>query len=170
MKRSVVKSRKIYGTHASIFKVIEKMAKKQLVKDQDKFIVRLPQGMRDRIKAKAERAGMSMNDAIVWCLEKEFPAQVTLQERLYDLANLVSMLKDSKDTPTGVDHLIEEVEKTVETLGVDVDQRFADMVMQRLEHWREQEIDNWRDRNESPFDDASWPHDGKDPFPDDVPY
>ncbi|MGZ2477956.1 Arc family DNA-binding protein [Sinorhizobium medicae] len=131
--------------------------KKTKVKDYDQFQLRLPPGMRDRIKAKAERAGMSMNEAIVWCLEKEFPAQVTLEERLYDLANLVSMLKDSKDTPAGVDYLIQEVEKTVEELGVDVDEKFSDMVLQRLEHWREQELDNWRDRNESPFDDANWP-------------
>lgn len=144
------------------------MAKKQLVKDQDKFIVRLPPGMRDRIKAKAERAGMSMNEAIVWCLEKEFPANITLEERLHELANLVSMLKDSKDTPAGVEHLIEEVEKTVENLGYDADPKFAAMVGERLQYWRELELDNWRERNESPFNDDAWASHGhlpnEDPF------
>ncbi|NTG12669.1 Arc family DNA-binding protein [Agrobacterium rhizogenes] len=151
------------------------MAKKQLVKDQDKFIVRLPDGMRERIKTKADRAGMSMNEAIVWVLEKEFPAPVTLDERLRDLANFVSMLKDSKDTYAGVDDLIAEIEATLNALPGDVPSGFADMVHQRLEYWRELDLDNWRERNDSPFDDRNYPReeppytgDG-DPF-DDVPF
>lgn len=32
---------------------------------QDKFVIRLPDGMRDRIKAAAEREGRSMNSQIV---------------------------------------------------------------------------------------------------------
>lgn len=146
------------------------MTKKTLVRDYDKFMLRLPPGMRERIKAKAERAGMSMNDAIIWCLEKEFPAKVTLEEKLHDLANLVSMLKDSKDTPAGVDYLIQEVEKTVEELAFDTDPKFDRMVRQRLEYWRELELDNWREMNESPFDDRNWSGNVSGNFIDDDPF
>jgi hypothetical protein len=38
----------------------------------DQFALRLPDGLRDRIKAAAERAGRSMNAEIVRALEKEF--------------------------------------------------------------------------------------------------
>ncbi|WP_157718939.1 Arc family DNA-binding protein [Sinorhizobium meliloti] len=149
------------------------MARKQAAKDQDKFVVRLPAGMRERIKDKAERAGMSMNEAIVWCLEREFPAPVTLEDRLEELATMVSMLTDSKDTYSGVVHLIAEIEETLDAIGtkggIPADTKFSDMVRERLDYWREIELDNWRDRNESPFDDANWtsveePPEG-DPFP-----
>ncbi len=150
------------------------MTKKARVRDYDQFIVRLPPGMRDRIKVKAERAGMSMNEAIVWVLEKEFPAPVTLEERLQDLANLVSMLADSKDTYAGVENLISEIEATVDSVasrgGLPADTNFRKMVRERLDYWRELEMDNWRERTESPFRDVeSPPSSGNaDPF-DDLP-
>ncbi len=148
--------------------------KKTKVKDYDQFQLRLPPGMRDRIKDKAERAGMSMNDAVVWCLEREFPAPVTLEERLEELANMVSMLTDSKDTYSGVVHLIAEIEETLDAIGtrggIPADAKFSRMVNDRLQYWRELELDNWRDRTESPFDDANWPSVEEppegDPFPD----
>lgn len=148
------------------------MAKKARVRDYDQFIVRLPPGMRERIKAKADRAGMSMNEAIVWCLENYFPAPETLDERLRDLANLVSMLKDSKDPYGPVEALISEIEDTVDKIASDkipTDPRFSRMVYDRLTYWREMELDNWRDKHESPFADENWPSGNNpgvdDPFP-----
>ncbi len=41
---------------------------------QDKFMLRLPEGLRDRIKAKADENGRSMNAEIVQLLEREYPA------------------------------------------------------------------------------------------------
>lgn len=41
---------------------------------QDRFIVRLPDGMRDRIKAAAEANNRSMNAEIVSALESAYPA------------------------------------------------------------------------------------------------
>ncbi|MEY9531157.1 hypothetical protein ABIA19_000947 [Sinorhizobium fredii] len=144
--------------------------KKTKVKDYDQFQLRLPPGMRDRIKDKAERAGMSMNDAIVWCLEREFPAPLTLDDRLEELATMVSMLTDSKDTYSGVVHLIAEIEETLEKLGtrggIPADTKFSRMVSERLNYWRELELDNWRDQNESPFqEEPPYTGDG-DPFAD----
>ena len=42
--------------------------------DQDKFVLRLPDGMRERIKERADRNGRSMNAEIVALLEREYPA------------------------------------------------------------------------------------------------
>ncbi|WP_191569529.1 Arc family DNA-binding protein [Paracoccus yeei] len=42
--------------------------------NQDKFVVRLPDGMRDRIKAAAEANNRSMNAEIVATLEEKYPA------------------------------------------------------------------------------------------------
>lgn len=41
---------------------------------QDKFVLRLPDGMRDRIKAAAEANNRSMNAEIVATLEEKYPA------------------------------------------------------------------------------------------------
>lgn len=40
----------------------------------DKFMLRLPDGMRDRIKAAAEASNRSMNAEIVGALEEKYPA------------------------------------------------------------------------------------------------
>lgn len=47
---------------------------KDLAKDQDKFVLRLPTGMRDRIKAAADKNNRSMNSEIVATLEEAYPS------------------------------------------------------------------------------------------------
>lgn len=49
------------------------MTDKTPAKNQDQFIVRFPDGMRDRIKAAASASSRSMNSEIVTRLEKSFP-------------------------------------------------------------------------------------------------
>lgn len=44
-----------------------------ITRESDKFMLRLPGGMRDRIKLAAEQNGRSMNAEIVGTLEKEYP-------------------------------------------------------------------------------------------------
>jgi hypothetical protein len=46
---------------------------------QEQFVVRLPDGMRDRIAAAAKRNGRSMNAEIVHALEEAFPIEVTIR-------------------------------------------------------------------------------------------
>lgn len=41
--------------------------------NQDKFLLRLPEGMRERIKAAADKNSRSMNSEIVAALEDKFP-------------------------------------------------------------------------------------------------
>lgn len=47
---------------------------------QDKFIIRLPHGMRDRIKAAAEKNNRSMNAEIVDTLDEKYPSPSKLAE------------------------------------------------------------------------------------------
>lgn len=68
---------------------------KKPIQPQDKYVVRLPDGLRDRIKAHAEKNGRSMNAEIVRVLEKEFPEPASLSEqieRLILLANAFGSL------------------------------------------------------------------------------
>ncbi|MFQ6181852.1 Arc family DNA-binding protein [Sinorhizobium meliloti] len=48
------------------------MNKKPVIQSQDKYVVRLPDGMRDKLKAEAERNKRSMNAEIVARLEATF--------------------------------------------------------------------------------------------------
>ncbi|WBU51877.1 Arc family DNA-binding protein [Paracoccus sp. SCSIO 75233] len=57
-------------------------------RESDKFMLRLPDGMRDRIKAAAEGSGRSMNAEIVATLNEKYPAE----EPSY--RNLLSMTLD----------------------------------------------------------------------------
>lgn len=56
---------------------------------QDRFIVRLPDGMRDRIKTKALKNGRSMNSEIIDALEGYFPAPKTMEDFAKELANVM---------------------------------------------------------------------------------
>lgn len=49
---------------------------------QDQYMVRFPDGMRDRIKEAAEDSGRSMNQEIVARLESSFDLSMTEKERL----------------------------------------------------------------------------------------
>lgn len=52
-------------------------------RESDRFMLRLPDGMRDRIKAAAAESNRSMNAEIVATLEKEYPAPLSFdQEKL----------------------------------------------------------------------------------------
>lgn len=62
---------------------------------QDKFIIRLPDGMRERIKAAADANGRTMTAEIVWRLEQSLTgvearlsSQETRTDEVSNLANL----------------------------------------------------------------------------------
>ncbi len=148
------------------------MAKKARVRDYDQFIVRLPPGMRDRIKTKADRAGMSMNEAIVSCLDDYFPAPATLEDRVNGLATLVAALKRGSDLEAQVGEIADMIDKTLRDIASDkipVTMSFAEKVAKRVEEWDMEEYEAAQDR---PFDDEnystpSFPDEQwEDPFPD----
>lgn len=135
------------------------MAKKTLVKNQEQFLVRLPDGMRDRIKAKAERAGMSMNEAIVWCLEKHFPAPTTVEEKLSELAEMVAILKGD-NTYEEVDRIAAEVHDAIVDIYRDeakAPPNFKKLVSERFDRWMEMESESAAENAFDPFDDQNWP-------------
>lgn len=70
-------------------------------RDSDKFVLRLPEGMRDRIKAAADQNNRSMNAEIVATLEEKYPAPVDHlppdMRLLADYLGLVDSAQDAKE-------------------------------------------------------------------------
>ena len=54
----------------------------------NQFQLRLPDGLRERIKTYAERHGRSMNAEIVRILEREFPEPWRIEDRVNELVGL----------------------------------------------------------------------------------
>lgn len=133
------------------------MAKKALVREYDKFMLRLPPGMRDRIKTQSERMGMSMNEAIVHCLEDYFPRPSTFEDRIEHLAELVAALKDGSDLESRIDEISLEIEKTLHDVSADklsVNLEFAEKVSKRIETWElEKEEERKRFGLYGPYED-----------------
>lgn len=76
--------------------------------NQDKFVLRLPDGMRDRIKAAAEASNRSMNAEIIATLEEKYPAPKEGQMREFILALLSALGKDPNNAESK--RLLEEAQ------------------------------------------------------------
>jgi len=85
---------------------------KKPIQPQDKYVLRLPDGLRDRIKAYADHQGRSMNSEIVRILEREFPEPWPIESRVSELLGLVEILKEGV-TESVVDKLNEELHATL---------------------------------------------------------
>lgn len=115
----------------------QKMVKTTRVKDYDQFIVRMPEGLRERIKTKAEVAGVSMNEAIVSVLEREFPEPVTLETRVTRLLGSLLFLK-GQGADFVVDDLLKGVTETLTEIAdgaVDADAAKREQIRSALEKW-----------------------------------
>lgn len=94
----------------------------------DQYMLRFPPGLRDRIKAYAEDQGTSINSEIIRILEREFPEQWPVDERLTRLAEAMSVLAAGRSDPR-FDQFITDFEETVEGIvsgrvtGVDAETR-----------------------------------------------
>lgn len=62
----------------------------------DKFMLRLPDGMRDRIRAAAEANGRSMNAEIVYTLEHAYPGNTEIDEIASAIAEKLDTFKREK--------------------------------------------------------------------------
>ncbi|OYD03941.1 Arc family DNA-binding protein [Rhizobium sp. N4311] len=80
----------------------------------DQFPLRLPSGLRDRIKRKAEGNGRSMNEEIVRALEFAFPEPVSISARLEELQVLFTAMGKVRGYDTAVDILTEEILSVIE--------------------------------------------------------
>lgn len=80
----------------------------------DQFPLRLPNGLRDRIKRKAEGNGRSMNEEMVRALEIAFPEPVSISARLEELQHLFSALRKVRGYDGAVDALTDEILSIIE--------------------------------------------------------
>lgn len=127
----------------------------------ERFQVRLPPGLRDRIKAYAERHGRSMNTEIVRILEREFPEQIELDKRLEHLAEMMNILTAGRRDQR-FDKFLSEFEETIRGIvsgrvtGVDLETREA--IASMWESYRErldlEEIEDAQAQYD--FDDEEW--------------
>ena len=81
------------------------MTKKPTIQTEDKYVLRLPDGMRDRIKQEAERNGRSMNAEIVQRLE-DFPSVMQAWETE---SRARAKLAEDKERLESEFHRLEEV-------------------------------------------------------------
>ncbi len=73
------------------------MAERSTGRESDKFMLRFPEGMRDRIKAEAERNGRSMNAEIIARLEESFIERSEIQKTADNIVsagfNMIEMVR-----------------------------------------------------------------------------
>ncbi|MDI7865065.1 Arc family DNA-binding protein [Rhizobiaceae bacterium n13] len=110
----------------------------------ERFQLRLPPGLRDRIKAYAESHGRSMNTEIVRVLEREYPEQWPVGERLTYLAEMLSILK-SGASDDRIDQFVSEFEDTLEGIITgritDVDIEARSQVQSLWDEYQEREAE-----------------------------
>lgn len=100
------------------------MAQESESRNLDKVIVRLPDGMRDRIKNSAERHGRSMNAEIVQALEQVFPREPDIIEVIDRVHEAINLAESAQSLPyrrvliAALDKLSERI-----TSGIEFGQR-----------------------------------------------
>lgn len=116
----------------------------------------MPDGLRDRIKAYADREGTSMNYEIVRVLEREWPEQWPLGKRLQDLADALTLLTAGKSDPR-VQNFITDFEETVAGIitgrVTDVAPETRDAVEELWEDYRNRQAEIAADAYEPEFND-----------------
>ncbi|KKB86485.1 hypothetical protein VW29_02725 [Devosia limi DSM 17137] len=66
---------------------------------QDKYVLRMPDGMRDRIKKAAERSGRSMNAEILAALEHFYPEEPSIIDLLDNVHDAISLAEQQNGMP-----------------------------------------------------------------------
>jgi len=105
----------------------------------DQFQLRLPPGLRDRIKAHATKNGRTTNAEIVQILEEKFPEPLDLAQRLDHIVNLFSALRKVAGHEDAINSLTELLLDTIEGIAsgrvgsVDIDTQ--NRVKEHLDHW-----------------------------------
>lgn len=66
-------------------------------RDSDKFMLRLPDGMRERISKGAAANNRSMNAEIVAVLEQHYPSNASIDELIEHTAALARIIREQKD-------------------------------------------------------------------------
>ncbi|MHC3938895.1 Arc family DNA-binding protein [Paenochrobactrum sp. BZR 201-1] len=126
---------------------------KKPIQPQDKYVLRLPDGLRDRIKDRASLTGRSMNTEIVRVLEKEFPEPMNLDSQLQHLLDLFTALRKVRGYEGAISGITDAVRDTVEAIATgrvpNVDENTRAQVRQTLDEWYDEQIKEERDRRDA---------------------
>lgn len=95
------------------------------IKDYDKFVVRLPEGMRDAIADRAKKNGRSMNSEIVQIIEdalvgSQGPGLPAYDQWLASKKNNIIDVGESHTSEINVKMTSEDIEKMVEKVATKV--------------------------------------------------
>ena len=108
--------------------------------NSEQFQLRLPPGLRDRIKAYADAHKRSTNAEIVRVLEREFPGPWSIYDRVDALLELTTTLHQAATLDDGIDKIVKNVEETVEGIlrgrVTDVDEDVRDIIAERYDQYR----------------------------------
>jgi hypothetical protein len=120
--------------------------------------LRLPEGLRDRIKAYADRHGRSMNAEIVRILEREFPEPWVAGARIEELLDMISVLQRSNANEDGIAKLVSELKETVVGIysgrvkGLDKETRAR--INKQYQEWQEREFEYEQDIASMDYDEV----------------
>lgn len=64
-------------------------------RDLDKVIIRLPDGLKERIRRVAEENGRSVNSELVTLLDRTYPAETTIDECVQKIASIIEKLPEN---------------------------------------------------------------------------
>ncbi len=82
----------------------------------DKFMLRMPPGMRDRVASHAKANGRSMNAEIVQTIESHYPPEPSVDELLEHLAMFAGIeLSGRGESRVLLMHTLEELRRKLET-------------------------------------------------------
>lgn len=140
------------------------MTKKTVQQPQDKYVLRLPDGLRDRIKNYAQQHGRSMNAEIVRILEREFPPPLSLEARVDDLVGLVEVMRSEGVKGDHIDRLNDELYEVLKGIAIGrvkgVDDDYREHVKEQLSGWEHEQMRDSENRYTENMDqeelDAMW--------------
>lgn len=87
----------------------------------EQFMLRMPDGMRDRIRAAAEANGRSMNGEVIKTLEQAYPGNKEINQTAAEIVRLADALR-SEDDPSKKADIISELQDMDQVLRNELDE------------------------------------------------
>jgi plasmid stability protein len=95
-------------------------AKRYPSQTAERFQIRMPDGLRDRIRMAAERNNRSMNAEILNALESKFPAPIALEDTVADIQQAIKLFRKFKGKilleglADDLDYLIRDISRSAD--------------------------------------------------------
>ncbi|WP_181257404.1 Arc family DNA-binding protein [Pseudaminobacter soli (ex Li et al. 2025)] len=122
----------------------------------DQYLLRLPPGLRERIKAYADYMGRSMNEEIVRILERQFPEPWVAGSRIDELLEMLRVLQRSGASEDGIAKLVSELKATIEGIHsgrvTGLDEKARNRIEQQYQEWQEREYEYQQDLASEEYD------------------